>query len=191
MKKKTIGIIAISVLCAFAIFAGAMFTHQYLDAKNSVEQFDELTDLIADVETGPETKSPEESESTEEPELSAEELAAAQAALAHEKYGALFEQNEDFIGWIKIDGTKIDYPVMQSPNNPDYYLKHSFEKAYSDYGVPYIDEACATGISNNLVIYGHHMKNGTMFSDLCNYTDADFCKEHPIINFDTLTDAFG
>ena len=76
---------------------------------------------------------------------------------------------------------------MQSPNNPDYYLKHSFEKAYSDYGVPYIDEACATGISNNLVIYGHHMKNGTMFSDLCNYTDADFCKEHPIINFDTLS----
>ena len=68
-----------------------------------------------------------------------------------------------------------------------HYLKHSFEKAYSDYGVPYIDEACATGISNNLVIYGHHMKNGTMFSDLCNYTDADFCKEHPIINFDTLS----
>lgn len=187
MKKKTIGIIAISVLCAFAIFAGAMFTHQYIDAKNSAEQFDELTDLIADVETGPETKSPEESESTEEPELSEEELAAAQAALAHEKYGALFEKNQDFIGWIKIDGTKIDYPVMQSPNNPDYYLKHSFEKAYSDYGVPYIDEACATGIGNNLVIYGHHMKNGTMFSDLCSYTDADFCKEHPIINFDTLS----
>lgn len=181
MKKKTIGIIAISALCAFAIFAGAMFTHQYIDAKNSVEQFDELTDLIADVEAETET------ESTEEPELSEEELAAAQAALAHEKYGALFEQNEDFIGWIKIDGTKIDYPVMQSPNNPDYYLKHSFEKAYSDYGVPYIDEACATGISNNLVIYGHHMRNGTMFSDLCNYTDADFCKEHPIINFDTLS----
>ena len=51
MKKKTIGIIAVSVLCAFAIFAGAMFTHQYIDAKNSVEQFDELTNLIADVET--------------------------------------------------------------------------------------------------------------------------------------------
>ena len=109
MKKKTIGIIAISALCAFAIFAGAMFTHQYIDAKNSVEQFDELTDLIADVETEAETESTEETENAEEPELSAEELAAVQAALAHEKYGALFEQNEDFIGWIKIDGTKIDY----------------------------------------------------------------------------------
>ena len=63
MKKKTIGIIAISVLCAFAIFAGTMFTHQYIDAKNSVEQFDELTDLIADVEAETETESTEESES--------------------------------------------------------------------------------------------------------------------------------
>lgn len=140
MKKKTIGIIAISVLCAFVIFAGAMFMHQYLDAKNSVEQFDELTDLVADVETDSNLADASANYETEEPvELSEEELAAQQAALAHEKYGALFEQNQDFIGWIKIDGTKIDYPVMQSPNNPDYYLKHSFEKAYSDYGVPYID----------------------------------------------------
>ena len=76
MKKKIIGIIAISVLCAFAIFAGAMFTHQYIDAKNSVEQFDELTDLIADVKTEAETENPEESESTEESELSKGELAA-------------------------------------------------------------------------------------------------------------------
>ena len=183
MKKKSIGIIAVSVLCAFAIFAGAMFAHQYFDAKNSEDSFDELTDLIVDVpdETVPET---DNSESTE---LSPEELAAQEAEQARAKYKELFEQNDDFIGWIAIDATNVNYPVMQTPDNPDYYLKHSFEKAYSDYGVPYIDEACATGISNNLVIYGHHMKNGTMFSDLCNYTDADFCKEHPIINFDTLS----
>ena len=183
MKKKSIGIIVVSVLCAFAIFAGAMFAHQYFDAKNSEDSFDVLTNLIVDVpdETVPET---DNSESTE---LSPEELAAQEAEQARAKYKELFEQNDDFIGWIAIDGTNVNYPVMQTPDNPDYYLKHSFEKAYSDYGVPYIDEACATGISNNLVIYGHHMKNGTMFSDLCNYTDADFCKEHPIINFDTLS----
>jgi sortase B len=76
---------------------------------------------------------------------------------------------------------------MQSPSNPDYYLKHSFEKTYSDYGVPYIDEACVTGISNNIVIYGHHMKNGSMFSQLCNYTDMNFYQEHQTIQFDTLS----
>ena len=93
----------------------------------------------------------------------------------------------NFIGWIKIDGTNVNYPVMQTPNKPDFYLKHSFDKSYSDYGVPYIDEACMTGISNNLVIYGHHMNDGSMFADLCKYTDADFCKEHPTIAFDTLS----
>ena len=89
MKKKSIGIIAVSVLCAFAIFAGAMFAHQYFDAKNSEDSFDVLTNLIVDVpdETVPET---DNSESTE---LSPEELAAQEAEQARAKYKELFEQN--------------------------------------------------------------------------------------------------
>ena len=173
MKKKTLGIIAISVLGATAIFCSAMFTHQYLDAKNSKSAFDDLTNLITEIDE------PQKDTEAEESDLSAEELAAAEAVLAREKYTALFAQNNDFIGWIRIDGTNVNYPVMQTPNKPDFYLKRSFDKSYSDYGVPYIDEACMTGISNNLVIYGHHMNDGSMFADLCKYTDADFCKEHP------------
>ena len=182
MKKKTLGIVIVSVLGAAAIFCSAMFTHQYLDAKNSKAAFDDLTNLITEIDA------PQKDAGTEEESgLSAEELAAAEAALAHEKYAALFAQNNDFIGWIRIDGTNVNYPVMQTPNKPDFYLKRSFDKSYSDYGVPYIDEACMTGISNNLVIYGHHMNDGSMFADLCKYTDADFCKEHPEIAFDTLS----
>lgn len=182
MKKKTLGIIIVSVLGAAAIFCSAMFTHQYLDAKNSKAAFDDLTNLITEIDE------PQKDAGTEEESgLSAEELAAAEAALAREKYAALFAQNNDFIGWIRIDGTNVNYPVMQTPNKPDFYLKRSFDKSYSDYGVPYIDEACMTGISNNLVIYGHHMNDGSMFADLCKYTDADFCKEHPTIAFDTLS----
>ena len=79
---------------------------------------------------------------------------------------------------------------MQTPNNPDYYLKHSFEKSYNDYGVPYIDEACALGISNNIVVYGHHMRNGSMFADICKYADKSFYEEHKAIKFDTLS-SFG
>ena len=182
MKKKTLGIIIVSVLGAAAIFCSAMFTHQYLDAKNSKAAFDDLTNLITEIDE------PQKDAGTEEESgQSAEELVAAEAALAHEKYDALFEQNNDFIGWIKSEGTNVNYPVMQTPNKPDFYLKRSFDKSYSDYGVPYIDEACMTGISNNLVIYGHHMNDGSMFADLCKYTDADFCKEHPKIAFDTLS----
>lgn len=181
MKKKTLGIIIVSVLGAAAIFCSAMFTHQYLDAKNSKAAFDDLTNLITEIDE------PQKTTEAEKADLSAEELAAAEAALAHEKYDALFAQNNDFIGWIRIDGTNVNYPVMQTPNKPDFYLKRSFDKSYSDYGVPYIDEACMTGISNNLVIYGHHMNDGSMFADLCKYTDADFYKEHPTIAFDTLS----
>ena len=98
----------------------------------------------------------------------------------------MYEQNNDLVGWIRIDGTGIDYPVMQTPSNPDYYLKHSFEKTWSDYGVPYVDAACTVGASNNLIIYGHNMKNGTMFHDLVNYTKKDFYEAHPVICFDTV-----
>lgn len=159
MKKKTLGIIIVSVLGAAAIFCSAMFTHQYLDAKNSKAAFDDLTNLITEIDE------PQKATDAEESGLSAEELAAAEAALAHEKYDALFAQNNDFIGWIRIDGTNVNYPVMQTPNKPDFYLKRGFDKSYSDYGVPYIDEACMTGISNNLVIYGHHMNDGSIFFD--------------------------
>ena len=105
---------------------------------------------------------------------------------SHEKYQALYAENNDFVGWIEIEDTKVSYPVMQTSLNPDFYLKHSFDKTYSDYGVPYADEACAVDQSNNITIYGHNMKNGSMFSGIMDYADADFCKEHPIIKFDTL-----
>ena len=117
MKKKTLGIIIVSVLGAAAIFCSAMFTHQYLDAKNSKAAFDDLTNLITEIDE------PQKATEAEKADLSAEELAAAEAALAREKYDALFAQNNDFIGWIRIDGTNVNYPVMQTPNKPDFYLK--------------------------------------------------------------------
>ena len=153
---------------------------QYFDAKNSTKAFDTLAEKVIEV-TEPAVPNEETTETTEE------ELALQEAELAQEKYSALFEQNQDFIGWISIDGTNVNYPVMQTPTNPDYYLKHSFEKAYSDYGVPYIDEVCTLGISNNIVVYGHHMKNGSMFADICKYTDKSFYEEHKTIKFDTLS----
>ena len=183
--KKKICIAAIALLSAFALFAGGMCLSQYLDAKNSDDAFNNLAEQIVEVEV-PETvpEPTEKDEAEEEPEV---DPAVEEARLAHEKYAPLFEQNQDFIGWICIEDTNINYPVMQSPDNPDFYLKHGFDKNYSDYGVPYIDEACATGISNNLVIYGHHMNNGSMFANLVKYTDKTFYEAHPVIKFDTLS----
>ena len=102
------------------------------------------------------------------------------------KYLELFKENNDFVGWIKIKDTKINYPVMKTRKQFDYYLMRNFKKQYSIYGTPFIGENCTTKISAfNTVIYGHHMKNGTMFSDLTKYKNKDFYKEHKYVQFDT------
>ena len=164
MKTKNIYIALIAVFLLIAVVAGFVCIHQSRDAKASADAFNELEDLIAmptepTAETSPisptvDTTAPSEPEDAVDPEL-------AEAQTAYEKYKVLYEQNNDFIGWISIEDTNVNYPVMQSTDNPDFYLKHGFDKAYSNYGVPYLDEACATGLSNNLVIYGHNMKNGS------------------------------
>ena len=171
MKSKYL-MIGASVCAALFLFSGVMLYRQYADEKQSAEAFDNIAALVQD-ETPP-ADEPQESE-TPQPEQT-----------AFEKYAAVYEQNSDFVGWISIEGTNIDYPVMQTVDNPNYYLKHSFEKTYSDYGVPYVDEACAVDQSNNIVIYGHHMKNKTMFSSLVNYANKAYFDEHPVIRFDTL-----
>ena len=69
-------------------------------------------------------------------------------------------------------------------------MKHSFDKEYSNYGVPYVQENCELGVSDNVTIYGHHMNDGSMFADLCKYESEDFYREHKTIHFDTM-DGFG
>lgn len=91
--------------------------------------------------------------------------------------------NSDVIGWIKINGTNIDYPIMQ---NGDYYLHKNIYKNYSSHGTPYLAEYCNLKTSDNLIIYGHHMNDNSMFSQLVNYKNYNFYKNHKLIKFYTL-----
>ncbi len=102
------------------------------------------------------------------------------------KYMKLKSKNADFIGWINIDDTNINYPVMQS-STENFYLKRNFNKEYSDYGTPYISENCDIDNSDNLIIYAHNMKNHQMFGDLEKYKSKDFYNSHKYIQFDTLS----
>ena len=142
------------------LFSGYMFMSEYMDKKQSAEDFEELAEMV-DEEAG-------------------EQISA------YDRYLPLYEQNNDFAAWIRIDGTAIDYPVMYHPSEVDYYLKRNFERQSSAYGVPYIKEECKLGESDNCTIYGHHMKNGTMFSDLIHYQDKAFYDDHKIVHLDTL-----
>ncbi len=101
----------------------------------------------------------------------------------------LTSMNSGCFGWISITGTNINYPVMHTPDNPQKYLNRNFDGEYSISGVPFLDGRC-TSTSTNLIIYGHHMNNGTMFADLCNYTDYSYFTEHPTVVLETKDGAF-
>ena len=103
-----------------------------------------------------------------------------------EKYKKLFSQNKSLIGWIKIDDTNIDYPVMQTVNN-EYYLDHNYNQQYDKNGSIFLDKDCdITNPGCNMIIYGHHMKSGKMFGNLQLYSNREYYEKHPYIQFDTI-----
>lgn len=97
---------------------------------------------------------------------------------------ALITENADCIGWLSIDGTNISYPVMHTPEEPQKYLRRNFYGKHSQSGVPFLDGRCNLQ-STNLIIYGHNMRNGTMFSDLKKYVGKDFLNAHRTVKFET------
>jgi len=115
------------------------------------------------------------------------------------EYQAMYEENHDMVGWLSIDGTVIDYPVMQTPEEEDYYLDKGFDKQPNSNGCLMMGKDCIAGVgtketgyavgsapSTNLIIHGHTMRSGTMFGNLHLYEDADYAKTHSTIHFDSL-----
>ena len=101
-------------------------------------------------------------------------------------YKTLYNKNKRLIGWLKIDDTIIDYPVMQTSNN-EYYLDHNMNQEYDKNGTIFMDKDCvAYPRSQNLILYGHHMKSGKMFGDLEKYASESFYEKHSVIQFDTI-----
>ncbi|MDP4096393.1 class B sortase [Paenibacillus sp. P96] len=98
----------------------------------------------------------------------------------------LYERNPDIVGWLKIDGTRIEYPIMQNPQDVAYYLDHDFDKNENKGGLPFLDAHSRVNGSDILLIHGHHMKSGWMFKDLMKYKKESFYKEHATFRFSTL-----
>lgn len=102
------------------------------------------------------------------------------------EYETLYSKNKKLIGWLKIDDTNIDYPVMQTSNN-EYYLDHNYNQEYDKNGSLFLDADCDVVHRNtNLIIYGHHMKSGKMFGNLNKYSSESYYKDHANIQFDTI-----
>ncbi|WP_160561479.1 MATE family efflux transporter [Parablautia muri] len=124
---------------------------------------------------------PEETAKTEEIQETKEDVELPILA----QYASLWEQNSDLAGWLKIEGTAVDYPVMYTPDEPEYYLHRAFDGSEANSGSLFIGENCLPEASH-VIVYGHHMKNGTMFGSLPGYTTLEYAKEHPVISYDTL-----
>ena len=100
----------------------------------------------------------------------------------------LKKQNEDIIGWIEINGTNINYPVMQTTDN-EFYMTHNYKKEYSAIGSLFLDKDYNWELpSTNLLIYGHNNKNETMLQNITNYKNESYYKEHPNIKFTTINE---
>jgi sortase B len=121
------------------------------------------------------------------PDPPEDETEAAQYVwTTYDQYGELFAQNSDMIGWLAIEGTAVNYPVMQTPDRPDYYLRRDFEGKYSPYGVFYAAGDCSLDPpSDNITVFGRRTRSGRMFGILERYKSTDFYMEHPMLRFDT------
>lgn len=102
------------------------------------------------------------------------------------EYETLYNKNKKLIGWLKIDDTNIDYPVMQTLDNT-YYLDHNYNQEYDKNGSIFLDYNCSVyPRSTNMIVYGHHMKSGNMFGNLQKYAKESYGKKHSVITFDTI-----
>lgn len=102
------------------------------------------------------------------------------------EYSLIHQKNQRMIGWVKIDDTIIDYPVMQTVNN-EYYLDHNFNQEEDRNGCIFMDYQCdVIKGCDNIILYGHHMKSGKMFGTLNKYSKESYYEEHPTIQFDTI-----
>ena len=101
-------------------------------------------------------------------------------------YAEFHKQNSDFVGWISLEGTSLDYPIMQTIDAPEYYLRRDFNKNYSLAGTPFLDARSDMENGNSLIVYGHNMNDGSMFAVLQNYLKEGFLEQHPAFECDSL-----
>ena len=171
MKLRRISLAVLSVLLsAVTALSGFMVYTQLSDRQKEKEEFDTLAEMV---EVTPEKPNDETAVPTDDTSKPVRDLSG------------LFSQNGDCIGWLCIPDTAVNYPVMHTPENPQKYLRRSFYGEYSQSGVPFLDRRCGLN-SDNLIIYGHNMRDGSMFGQLVYYRDEDFYKAHPTFTFDTL-----
>lgn len=167
--KSRIRGIMILVLIAIMLVSGAMSVRSWLEDKRTREEYERLAELArqtTEESTVRTAEAPEQTEPETEPYVSPI------------NFEELKKENPDTIGWVRVPGTNIDYPIVQGEDN-DFYLNHDFYGKENIAGAIYLDfESQEDFVGRNNILYGHNMKNGSMFKDVNRYKDKDYFKEH-------------
>lgn len=179
-KRNRIGLIALAVVSVLVFgYSAYSLLDYYAEYRSGEKLQQELLSLrgsgeeAVPMQNGADTEGAEVSETLEE-QRSAEEIAAF--------YRMMKEKNEDYVCWLTVDGTAIDYPVVQRDNS--FYLNHDFNGEKNRHGAIFMDELCNPE-DEVLLLHGHHMKDGTMFGDLKQYKEDGFRKEHRKITLES------
>lgn len=179
MKKVLFTVVVLVLVAAFGVSA-FMVGNYLIDGKKQADRYNELSDIAANAQTetnkATTNATGENTESTDPTEPG-----------MLPGYKEIYEMNNDVVGWIKMEGTQMDYPVMQTPNDPNFYLYRNFDKADSARGSIYAWEAAdIDSPSDNITLFGHHMADGSMFACLNAYTNKSAWDNNSLIFFDTL-----
>lgn len=191
--KKYIFPALISVFAVVFLISAAVVLEYVIESKKQKDQYNDLSNIVQQIQQQQPGNNQNNSAGDNTPNLPSLEDVEHPKTGEHIKvlreYVPILERNSDLVGWLKIPGTRIDYPVLQTPDSPNFYLTRDFYKKDSRHGAIYVCEyADVNAPSDNVTIYGHKMKDGSMFSDLFEYMDKDFYLEHSQITFDTLTE---
>lgn len=193
MKRlsKILYISLIVLLSGVFLYAGGSLLKYYTESRESQEKYNTLANMVSAAK--PDRPQIDNGTVTSTEPVSpwvtiTDPVTGADMDILPE-YAEAYRLNTDMVGWIAIDGTNISYPVVQSAvDNPDYYLHRDFYREYDSHGCIYVREQCDVDKpSDNITIYGHRMKDHTMFGHLARYEDATFWESHQYIHFDTLT----
>lgn len=184
MKKAILIVLVIVLLIVFGVSAFQVGSY-FMDSKEQADKFGDLSNMVNEAkDNAAETTAGTESTEATTGETESTEQTEPQILPG---YAEIYELNSDLVGWIKIEGTKIDYPVMQTPGSTDFYLKRDFDKKDSDRGCIYVREECDVfAPSDNVTIYGHNMLDGSMFAALHDYQNKKTWENNSLIFFDTL-----
>lgn len=172
--RKMIYILALVLFSGLFLVSAVMILSYLGESRAQETAFDELEELATAAEVA----------SAQEPTADSDISEAGTSAMLP-GYAVLYAENSDLFGWIQIPDTELSYPVMYTPDDPEYYLRRAFDRSKSVSGVPFLDGDCPED-GGNYLIYGHHMSSGTMFALLPSYAKQEFYEEHPVIRFDTL-----